>query len=400
MRILQVHNYYKQPGGEDVVLKNEFDLLISHGHEVIQFTKSNKEMNDYSFSERAKLFFNTAYSKKTYREIYELVKKSKPNICHVHNTMPLISPSVYYACSEYNIPVIQTLHNYRLLCSNAYLFREGKVCEECIGKSLYNSVKYGCYRDSKIQTFSLARVIEKNKKWGTWNKGVNLYIALTEFAQRKFIEGGLPAEKIVVKPNFIVDPLNGQEIPNNSREGALFVGRLSEEKGMRALLKAFRELPEVRLTIVGDGPLKELVVQDVRKYDNINYAGRLSKAIVFKHMLEASFLIFPSQWYEGFPMTIVEAFACGLPVIASRLGAMEEIIEDGKTGLLFTPGNVNELKDKIRWANEHPEEITQMGRNARKEYLQKFTPEQNYHMLMDIYQKALEFHKDKHMEGK
>jgi len=384
MKILQVHNYYQYSGGEDIVLKNEFDLLTSHGHEVSQFTKSNTKIDNYSFIEKSKLFFEAAYSIKLYNEISELIKGSEPDICHVHNTMPLISPSVYYACSENNIPVIQTLHNYRLLCSNAYLFRDGKVCEECIGKSLYNSVKYGCYRDSKLQTFSLAKIIEKNKKWDTWKNKVDSYITLTEFAKNKFIEGGLPGDKLKVKPNFLSeDPGINYDIQNHF----LFAGRLDVTKGVNVLLDSLQFFHKgMKILLAGDGPLKSAV----QNSSKVKYQGQLDRIELIKKLHASVALIFPSIWYEGMPMLIVEAFACGKPVIASNLGSMAELIQDGKTGLLFDPGNATDLAEKINWAYLHKEEMKQMGINARKEYEQKYTAERNYDLLMNIYNEAIE----------
>lgn len=388
MKILQVHNYYQYSGGEDIVLKNEYDLLTSHHHNVFQFSKSNNEINNYSFVEKAKLFFNSVYSKNSFNEIFESIKRLRPDICHVHNTMPLISPSVYYACSENKIPVIQTLHNYRLLCSNAYLFRNGNICEECIGKSLYNSVKYGCYRDSKLQTFTLARTIEKNKKWNTWNNKIDSYIALTEFAKDKFIEGGLPVHKLKVKPNFLSeDPGINYDTQNHF----LFAGRLDVTKGINVLLDARdRIAKEIKILIAGDGPLKE----EVKRNSNKAYLGQVDQATLKKRIKESIAIIFPSILYETFGLLIIEAFASGKPVIASNLGAMAELIQDGKSGLLFEPGNAADLAEKINWAFLHKEEMKQMGINARKEYEQKYTAERNYDLLMNIYNEAIENRKD------
>jgi glycosyltransferase involved in cell wall biosynthesis len=227
----------------------------------------------------------------------------------------------------------------------------------------------------------------------TWQKKVSRYIALTEFARQKFMAGGLPAEKIAVKPNFLADNIEYLPHTGNPKKGALFVGRLSEEKGLRTLLQAFRQLPEVPLTIAGDGPLRQMVEAEVLRGANIRYTGRLNKEEIMALMRQSAFLIFPSQWYEGFPMTIVESFANGLPVIASRLGSMAEIISDGKTGLLFTPGDAADMVRKVKWAYEHPEEMAQMGRNARREYEQKYTAERNYQMLVKIYEQAIELKK-------
>ena len=205
MKILFVHNFYQYSGGEDVVFKNEFDLLKSNRHQIIQYFKNNIEIQNYSLNQKIKLFFESSFSNQTFNEIRDIIKTEIPNICHVHNYMPLISPSVLYACNEMNVPVIQTLHNYRMLCAKAYLFRNSKICEECVGKSLYHGVKYGCYRNSRIKTFAVAKMIESNKRKGTWDEGVDAYIALTSFSKNKFVEGGMPGDKIFVKPNFLFD---------------------------------------------------------------------------------------------------------------------------------------------------------------------------------------------------
>ena len=378
MKIIQVHNFYQFSGGEDVVVENERKLLESKGNSVFQFIKENKEINGYSFLKKANLINASVWSQASFHEIKELIKKVKPDICHVHNYMPLISPSVFSACGEMKVPVLQTLHNYRMLCANAFLFRNGKVCEECVGKSLYHGVRYGCYRSSRVQTFAVARMIESNKKKGMWDGGVDGYIALTDFSKNKFIKGGLPADKIFVKPNFLFeDPGYSGKDENYF----FFAGRLDETKGIDVLIEAANELPGVKFKVAGDGPLKEKVTA----VQNIEYLGQLEKDELLKRVKNSIALIFPSIVFESMPMTILESFACGKPVIGSKLGAMAEIIEDGKTGLLFEPGSAKALVEKIEWAIKNKDEMKQMGINARKEYEEKYSAEKNYEMLMEIY---------------
>ena len=383
MKVLQVHNYYQYPGGEDAVVKYEYELLTANNDKVIQYIRKNKEIENYSLLQKGRLLFETSCSKRTYNEISEIIKKEKPDICHVHNTLPLVSPSIYYACKDLNINVVQTLHNYRLLCSNAYFFKAGKICEECLVKSLYHSVKYGCYRDSKLQTFALARSIEKNKKWGTWQNKIDKYIALTEFSKNKFIKGGLPKEKLIVKPNFIfIDP----GFDYNTQNHFLFAGRLDVTKGIEVILEANKNvIKNAKIFIAGNGTFKNKVISVFHK----NYFGQLNHNELIKFIKDSIALIFPSIWYEGMPMTIIESFACGKPVIASKLGSMAEMIDDGKTGLLFEVGNSEDLAKKINWASEHPVEMKQMGMNARKEYEEKYTAEKNYEILMSIYNAVL-----------
>jgi glycosyltransferase involved in cell wall biosynthesis len=378
MKILQVHNYYQFSGGEDSVLENEKRLLESKGNSVFQFIKENKEINGYSLLKKANLFNRSVWSKESFHELKELIKKVKPDICHVHNYMPLISPSVFSACREMKVPVLQTLHNYRMLCANANLFRDGEVCEECIGKSLYHGVKYGCYRSSRVQTFAVARMIESNKKKGMWDGGVDGYIALTNFSKNKFIKEGMPAAKIFVKPNFLFeDPGYSGKDENYF----FFAGRLDETKGIDVLIEAANELPGVKFKVAGDGPLKEKVTA----VPNIEYLGQLKKNELLEYIKSSTALVFPSKSYETFGLSIIEAFACYKPVIGSKLGAMAEIIEEGKTGLLFEPGSAKALVEKIEWAIKNKDEMKQMGINARKEYEEKYSAEKNYEMLMYIY---------------
>jgi glycosyltransferase involved in cell wall biosynthesis len=391
MKILLIHNFYQQAGGEDVVFRAEKELLLQKGNEIIEYTDHNERIKN---SHPLTVLRDTLWSPGSYWKIKELLAHFQPEVVHCHNIFPLISPSVYDACAASGIPVVQTLHNYRLLCPNALLFRQGKVCEDCLGKVFaYPGVVHGCYRESRAQSAVVALMLSAHRLVKTWQKKVSLYIALTEFSREKFISGGLPAEKITVKPNFLADNIEYLPHTGNPKKGALFVGRLSEEKGLRTLLQAFRQLPEVPLTIAGDGPLRQMVEAEVLRGANIRYTGRLNKEEIMALMRQSAFLIFPSQWYEGFPMTIVESFANGLPVIASRLGSMAEIISDGKTGLLFTPGDAADMVRKVKWAYEHPEEMAQMGRNARREYEQKYTAERNYQMLVKIYEQAIELKK-------
>ena len=264
--------------------------------------------------------------------------------------------------------------------------REGRICERCIGEIIpWPGVIYGCWRNSRTQTGVVSAMLSIHRLLRTWSKQVDIYIALTEFARRKFIEGGLSEDKIVVKPNFVYpDPGTGEHKGNF----VLFVGRLSPEKGVRTLLQAWQKIKDIPLKIIGDGPLLKEVQSKTE--GRIEVLGRIPRQEVFSLMKEARFLILPSEWYESFPMVLVEAFATGLPVLASNLGAMAEIVEHGRTGLLFEPGNPEDLADKVIWAWNHPEKMAEMGREARKEYERKYTAEKNYEMLMEIYKLAKE----------
>ncbi len=382
MRILQVHNLYQQAGGEDAVVASEAKLLTDHGQDVRLWSVDNAAIT----GPWAKLgtAWQVPYSHAARRRAAAAIADFAPDVVHVHNFFPLITPSVYDACRDAGVPVVQTLHNYRTICAGALLLRQGRPCEDCIRGSPYQGALHGCYRDSRLGSLAVARMIARHRGQGTWRTKVDRFIALTEFARKKFVEAWFPADKIAVKPNFAAD--TGTRDVETGRDGALFVGRLSSEKGIGTLLAAWRGLG-VPLRIAGDGPLTSMV----RGANSPNVAplGSLSPEAVTQEMARAAFLVMPSEWYEGFPVTLAEAFCQGLPVIASRLGAMAEIVEDGVTGLHFAPGDAHDLAAKVRWAAEHPGDMRRMGANAQRAYQEKYAPDVNYDMLFEIYQSAV-----------
>lgn len=385
MKILVVHNYYQQPGGEDRVYEAEANLFEAYGHRVVRYYVHNDQIQRLN---PLALALGTIWNSATYRELRSLIRREKPQVIHFHNTFPLVSPAVYFAARAEGVPVVQTLHNYRLLCPNALFFREGRVCEDCLGRLVpWPGVVHRCYRGSVAPSGAVAAMLTVHRALGTWSRMVDVYIALTEFARRKFIEAGLPAEKIVVKPNFVhPEPGAGE-----GKGGyALFVGRFSPEKGLDTLLTAWEQLEgKLPLRIVGDGPLAGKVNEAARRLKGVEWLGRRPREEVLVLMKEANFLIFPSIWYEGFPMTIVEAYAVGLPVLASNLGSMSYLVDPGRTGLHFRPGDPGDLAAKVEWAWTHPHQLAEMRREARAEYEAKYTAERNYEMLMDIYQLAI-----------
>jgi glycosyltransferase involved in cell wall biosynthesis len=326
---------------------------------------------------------DAVWSSRSFRLLTEITRTWKPDLVHFHNTFPLISPSAYYAAQRESIPVIQTLHNFRLLCPGATLLRGGAVCEECIEKkTLRPAIVHGCYRGSRSASAAVATMLTVHRVANTWQRKVDLYIALSEFARRKFIEGGIPASRIMVKPNFISpDPGVGP----GTGEYALFVGRLSSEKGISVMTSAWSDLSHIPLLVAGDGPLAAAAWPC-----GASWLGRQSREQVLDLMRGARVLIFPSVCYETGPLTILEAFACGLPVIASNLGAMAEMVDHERTGLLFNPGDAGDLASKVRWAFEHPEAVEAMRAAARREFEEKYTAERNYAMLMAIYEAAIE----------
>jgi glycosyltransferase involved in cell wall biosynthesis len=391
MKVLVLHNRYAEPGGEDQAVASEEQLLVSQGHTVLPYCQDNSEIARYTIAQKAAVPATTVWSKKTFAEVQLAVHSNQPDVAHFHNTFPLISPAAYSACQSAGVPVVQTLHNYRLLCPAATFFRDGKPCECCLGKSIpWPGVRYACYRGSRTATATVAGMVAVHRFLGTWTDKVDLYIALSDFARDKFIAGGLPAAKIAVKPNFVQsEPCSDRDVSDY----ALFVGRLSQEKGLSTLLAALKQLGgKIPLLVAGDGPLRPELEALVQRLGlaGVRFLGRVDRQAVFAAMKRARFLVVPSECYENFPMTVVEAYACGTPTIAAGIGVLKEIVADQRTGILFAPGNVEDLACKTAWAWTHPREMEEIGQAGHAEFMAKYTADRNYQILMDIYKRAID----------
>jgi glycosyltransferase involved in cell wall biosynthesis len=390
MRVLLLHNRYQLAGGEDGVVKAEKSLLEVNGHQVDLLEVSNHEIKNAW--DKVTAAVSAIYSHSAKERVSQEIEKFHPDIVHVHNFFPLLSPSIYDACREHNVPIVQTLHNYRLACPKAMPFRDGKICEDCIGQPIpWSGVVHGCYRNSRVQSSVVAAMNTWHRLRGTWQEYVDAYIVFTQFQKNKMIQAGLPTEKFHIKPNFVFDP-GFLELNIHRSNYLLFVGRLSEEKGVSVLIDAYiNENLDIPLKIVGDGPLLSEIQQKVENSNAknvIEFLGFQDKSTVLSLMRDAQFLIFPSIWYEGFPLTIAEAFACGLPVIAPKLGGMAEIVDNEVNGLHFAAGNSAELAAKIQWAITHRESMNLMGNHARLKYESQYTPNTNYQQLIEIYQQV------------
>lgn len=382
MRIVIVHNEYINRGGEDVVLDNEAALLRENGHDVVVAKVSNRDI--HGVGARIKTALYTASSPFGAEWMRKVLAENRPDVVHVHNFFPLLSPAIYRVCGENGVPVVQTLHNYRTICANAMLMRDAKPCELCVTGSPYHGVVHRCYRDSAIASLPLAHMIAKHRAADTWRRDVNRIITLTAFARSRFLAAGFPEDKVVVKPNFVADP--GKPVPDRrAMKDVLFVGRLTMEKGIENLMRAWERL-EVPLNVAGDGPMRGVV--DASRSPYVTALGWKTSAEIAARMSEARFLVMPSEWYEGFPMTLVEAFSLGLPVLVSRLGSMAEVVEDGVTGIHVNPGDPAAWAAKVRWAYDHPDAMQAMGQRARVLYEERYTAERNYPMLMEIYAAA------------
>jgi glycosyltransferase involved in cell wall biosynthesis len=385
MRVLVAHNFYQQPGGEDQCFAAEVAMLKGHGHEVTQYCLHNDAIEAMSRFEAAS---RTVWNWSAFREIQRVLSSFQPQIVHFHNTFPLISPAAYYAARGAKVRVVQTLHNFRLYCSNSLFFRNGAVCEDCLGRTVpWPGIVHKCYRGSRAATAAVVAMLTAHRALGTWKNVVDVYIALTEFSRQKLIEGCLPPEKIVVKSNVIArDPGTGDGLGGY----AVFVGRLSEEKGLQTLVEAWKVLPDrVPLKIVGDGPLSATVKDAAANDSRIEWLGRKSAQEVDALLGDALFLVVPSQCYENFPRVVVEAFAKGTPVIASDFGAMAELVDHGRTGLRFAPGDAVGLASAVQHLADQPWKLKCLREAARREYEQKYTEQSNYRTLMAIYEQAL-----------
>lgn len=383
MRVLQVHNAYRQPGGEDQVVAAERELLEEHGHEVRIFGADNDAIG--GLWSRLAVAWKAPYDPVSRRRLAVEIENWRPDVVHVHNFFPLLTPAVFDACEEQGVPVVLTLHNFRLVCPGAFLYRQNAICEDCLGRHSWRAFRHRCYRGSFLASLAVVRMVEFHRRRQTWRHKIDRVIVMTEFSRKKLVAAGWAAGQLTVKPHF-ARGAGGYLVPSG-RVGALFAGRLSPEKGVATLLEAWSGI-DYPLFLAGDGPLLAGVEDEGNP--QIHRLGWLSRDELSSRMWQAAFLVVPSEWYETFGLVIIEAFAHGLPVIASRLGAMAEIVEDGVTGLHFEPGNPHDLAAKVKWMQEHPEDLRRMGENARRAYEDKYTPERNYQMLMAVYREVMD----------
>lgn len=390
MKVLLVHNEYRYPSGEEVVVAQERELLQRAGHQVVTYHRSNWETESDIGLRQLGLIKRIVWASDSRQAVARLLATEKPDVVHIHNTFMVISPSVYSACREAGVPVVQTLHNFRLFCPAGVYFRDGRICEDCREHSLWRGIEHACYRNSRSTTATVALMLKFHHLADTWNRAVSLYVALTGFSRSRFVAAGLPAERVTVKPNFM-HPDPGQS--DGSRDYALYAGRVATEKGVSTILQAWARLKtRILLVIAGDGPALADLQAEARKLglSDVRFAGRLSREQTLTMMKGARFVLFPSMWYENFPMTIVESFACGTPVISSGLGAMAEIVRDGHVGLNFATGDAEDLAAKVEWAWGNPAKTQALGEGARHEYETRYTAEKNYDLLMEIYERAIQ----------
>ncbi len=383
MRILLIHDFYQQFGGEDAAVLADKTLLESHGQEVVLYTRENSEIRDFTLFDKLTLPAQAIYSWRTRQDLAKIIKQRRPDVAYVHNFLPLISPSVYHLLYSLHVPIIQVIHDFRFFCPNGWFFTQGQVCERCKGGNYLNAVRFRCYRDSYLSSAIVASSIGLNRLGGMLEK-IDAFVCLTNFLKQKLLEAGIRQEKIFVKPNFIdasqITPAYGQG------EYAIFLGRLSREKGIWTLIRAFQQLKGISLKIVGTGPMEAelrrfLIENDVT---NVEIVGFKSGKEKWQLLAKSMFVVLPSEWYETFGLVILEAYAVGKPVLASRMGSLPHVVREGKSGLLFAAGESKDLAEKIGHMSNNPEEREAMGRYGRTLVETEYGPRKNYELLMEI----------------
>ena len=389
-RILQIHNFYQIPGGEGVEKKKKKRLLEEHGHKVYTYYRSNSELNEKGIAGKLLLPFTAVFSLKTYREVKRLIRENNIDIVHVHNTLTMVSPSVFYAAFRCRVPVVQTLHNFRMLCPAGSFFRDNVICEECVAHGMHCAIRHKCYRNSKLQSFVSAAILQIHRFVGTYRK-VN-FICLTEFNRKKLLESLdtrreiVKADRVYIKPNFTFAE---EIVPNEvqaEEEYFLFAGRVEALKGIDIAVKAFEKLPDKKLYVAGNGPMMEEMQTYVKEHhmDNVKFLGYLQKEEMSEKFYQAKAVIMTSQCYEAFAMTIAEAYSYGVPVIAGRVGNMEGMVKDGITGVKFTYNSSEDLAEKVRKFDTM--DLSVLKKNARSFYADRLRPEDNYQKLIKIYE--------------
>ena len=389
MKILQIHNHYQhRTGGEFVTAEMDKILLESNGHQVIRYIRNNDEIKTYTLINKIKLLFNSIWSQKAYNDIRKIIINEKPDILHMHNYSPLISPSAFYVAKKFNLGTVWTLNNYRLICVEGQFLRNNKVCELCLHKSRIYSLIHGCYRKSRLASFIVFMVNFVHSIIGTWEKKVDIYLPLTEFGKKVFEKGGINKHKLVIKANVIYpEPVPRDQ--NDVKDYVLFLGQLSSKKGIENLVELWGNI-DFKLIVAGDGPLRsELEEKTKVNNSNIEFIGAIDHKNALDYLRNAKFLVLPSLHNEGFPLVISEALALGVPIITSNSGPLPELVIDHYNGLLVKPGNKDDLFEKICYALNNNNLLLKMGQNSRKLYEQSYSAKENYEILMSAYKKAL-----------
>jgi glycosyltransferase involved in cell wall biosynthesis len=359
-------------------------MLRTRGHEVFEYVVDNKEIDQRRL---ISVGIRSVWNGDHYQRVKTLVRRIKPDIVKVDNYFPLLSPSIFEAAKSMGVSTVLSVRNYRLVCASGTLFRDGRICTDCIaGGSALPAIRHRCFHNSYLRTASVVLSTGYAHLRGTWMNSVDRYIAVSEIVKKLLVSGGFSADKISVKPNSIQDTGPG----DGSGKFAIYVGRLTEEKGIRTLLAAWEKVgARMPLKVIGDGPLEELVQQAAKRAPCIEYLGRRALAEVCEHIGRAAVLVFPSEWLEPFGRTIVEAYSKGTPVVAANTESMQDMIEDGQTGVLFKAGDSDDLAGKVLSLANNIHGLNRMRIGARARYLKLYSEEHTYSEMMDIFARAL-----------
>lgn len=380
MRILQVHNIFIGKTGEETVIEEERTVLEKNGHSVVQFFKDSSEIGQSGIANRALIYTRLKNSRAIGKELSAVIDREKPDICHVHNTFPIITPIVYEVCNKKGIPVIKTLHNYKMVCTNSLMFRDGQVCQVCLNKSFYNSIKYKCYRASYLATAVQANVLQHHRDMGTWSKRVDAYFCLTEFQKNLLVSGGLPEERMFVKPNFIKEASSKIAYENFF----LFVGKVDDYKGLQDLLFLFQKNTISKFVVIGKSKNQNVFKQ----FSNVEYLGEQGRDVVIDHMARCRAVIFPSLYYEGMPMVILEAFSHRKMVISRNRGAMSSMVIENYNGLKYE--QVEDLVQIISKLEAEGNLSIELGKKGYLDYQNKYSEDKGYEKLIELYSILIE----------
>ena len=388
MKVLQIHNIYRTRGGEESVVQSERQLLEMNGHEVVPFYRDSRDIDNFGPLERARILATIPYSRVVEREICAVVHEQRPDVAHVHNVFPLLTSAVYRALRRCEVPVVQTIHNFRFLCPNGLLYIDNQICEACTKHGYFSAVRKRCMHRSTLISGAYAAAIALAWRRGILPNDINSYIALNRFFADRLIIAGVPESRIRILGNFISD-IADHVSPKSGY--LLYLGRLSREKGIRTLLDALREVEGIKLKIAGSGPLAEEIKAQVAHIGDgkVEMLGHVSGVAKYELIRDAKCMVVPSEWYENFPISVVESMSLGTPVVASRIGGLPEMVEDGVTGLLFEPGYVNELAAVLRRIVSDGGMLDELAENALRTAKEKFGAESHYDGLIDVYNDAI-----------
>ena len=393
MKVLVGHTRFQWYSGADAAYEADVRLLERAGHDVVRIERDNDEIADFGPAAKAGLAAGTVWSAGAYRAVGRAIASVRPDVVHFHNTFPLLSPAVDVAAHRAGVPVVRTLHDFRLACPNGLLFRDGHACEDCVGRGVtWPGIVHRCYRRSAPQTAVVSTMLAAHRAAGTWRRAVDVFVTVSSFQRDRVVLAGVPAERVVVRPN-VVDPDPGARDPDRDDDGSfVFVGRLAPEKGVADLVAAAERVPDARVVIAGDGPLRDTLARDVagRRLDNVAIVGPLARADLIETVRRARALVSPSISFETFGLAIAEAFACGVPVVTTALGGPADIVDDGRTGWHVPVGDPAALAGRLTWLSSHPDQARAAGRAARVDYERRFSPAAGLASLVDIYALASE----------